>query len=56
MVQNQDLADVVIDCDSDPARVSAANWLRCGNYYFMQFNAWEYFYYQHRDAAIPNKL
>ena len=56
MVENQDLADVVINCDSDPNRVSAANWLRCGNYYFMQFNAWEYFYYQHDDAAIPNEL
>jgi len=56
MVQNQDLADVVIHCDSDPAAVSAANWLRCGNYYFMQFNAWEYFYYQRGDEAIPIEL
>lgn len=56
MVQNQDLADVVIKCDSDPGAVSAANWLRCGNYYFMQFNAWEYFYYQRGDEAIPIEL
>jgi len=56
MVQNQDLADVVVQCDSDPAAVSAANWLRCGNYYFMQFNAWEYFYYQRGDEAIPIEI
>ena len=56
MVENQDLADVVIHCDSDPTGVSPANWLRCGNYYFMQFNAWEYFYYQHDDEAIPKEL
>ena len=23
---------------------------------FMQFNAWEYFYYQHRDGSIPQEL
>jgi hypothetical protein len=23
---------------------------------FMQFNAWEYFYYQHRDGSIPKEL
>src|SRR5918993_4209762 len=56
MVENQDLADVVIHCDSDPTAVSAPNWLRCGNYYFMQYNAWEYFYYQHGDDAIPKAL
>jgi hypothetical protein len=56
MVENQDLADVVINCDSDPTGVSPANWLRCGNYYFMQFNAWEYFFYQHGDEAIPKEL
>jgi hypothetical protein len=56
MVQIQDLADIVVRCDSEPDAISPANWLRCGNYYFMQFNAWEYFYYQHADQAIPDEL
>ena len=40
-----------------PREVSAADWSwRCPNYYFMQFNAWEYMYYQHGDEAIPKEL
>jgi len=28
----------------------------CLNYYFMQFNSWEYMYYQNVDESIPRQL
>jgi len=56
MVENESLAGVVTQCDADPNAVAATIWARCANYYFMQFNAWEYMYYQHRDGSIPPQL
>jgi hypothetical protein len=56
MVANQDLAGVISQCDTSPDRVSAETWERCLNYYFMQFNAWEYFYYEYSDGSIPRQL
>jgi len=56
MVDNESLAGVVARCDADPHAVSATEWGRCSNYYFMQFNAWEYMYYQHRTDSIPRQL
>jgi hypothetical protein len=56
MVENESLASAVIQCDVDPSTVPAASWERCLNYYFMQFNSWEYMYYQQRDDSIPIEL
>ncbi len=56
MVENENLSKVIISCDSDPESVDPANWERCRNYYFMQFNSWEYFYYQYADGSIPPQL
>ncbi len=56
MVENESLASVIVACDSDPASVDLAGWERCSNYYFMQFNSWEYFYYQHIDGSTPPQL
>ena len=56
MVATQDLAGVISQCDTSPDRVSAETWERCLNYYFMQFNAWEYFYYENRDGTIPRQV
>ena len=56
MVDNESLAGVVAQCDVQPARTSSTNWERCLNYYFMQFNSWEYMYYQHDDGSIPEQL
>jgi hypothetical protein len=56
MVENESLAGVVTECDSKPDDVPAAAWMRCLNYYLMQFNAWEYFYYQNLDDSIPKEL
>jgi hypothetical protein len=56
MVQDESLAQAVTRCDSDPDAAQPAEWARCGNYYFMQFNAWEYMYYQNADGSIPRQL
>ena len=56
MVENESLAGVIAECDARPARTNATTWSRCLNYYFMQFNAWEYMYYQQKDGSIPVEL
>jgi hypothetical protein len=56
MVATEDLAKIVFECDRHPHDVPESNWQRCKNYYFMQLNSWEYFYYQHLDKAIPPEL
>jgi hypothetical protein len=39
-----------------PDALSDVDWTRVTNYMFMQFNAWEYVYYQDRDGSIPKQL
>jgi hypothetical protein len=56
MVENESLAGAVTECDANPNGVAATIWARCANYYFMQFNSWEYMYYQNRDGSIPQQL
>jgi hypothetical protein len=56
IVDNETLAGVVAQCDVRPAQATPTNWARCLNYYFMQFNAWEYMYYQRKDGSIPDEL
>jgi hypothetical protein len=56
MVENDSLAGAVTECDANPNGVAATTWQRCANYYFMQFNSWEYMYYQNRDSSIPQQL
>jgi hypothetical protein len=56
MVENASLAEAVTRCDQHPEAAEAAEWARCGNFYFMQFNAWEYMYYQNGDGSIPRQL
>jgi len=56
MVDNETLAGVVAQCDAQPALATPTNWERCLNYYFMQFNSWEYMYYQRDDGSIPSQL
>ena len=53
MVENESLADAVIQCNESPDAVAAAIWERCLNYYLMQIDAWEYFYYANIDESIP---
>ena len=46
MVDNADLASVMLSCESNPRTVDPVAWERCSNYYIIQFNSWEYLYYQ----------
>jgi hypothetical protein len=56
LIDNESLAKVVNVGYATPDALSADDWARCGYYYFMQFNAWEYLYYQNRDGSIPKEL
>jgi hypothetical protein len=55
-IADQGLADLIEISYASPERLSEGQWFRCGNYLFMQFNSWEYLYYQNRDGSIPNQL
>jgi hypothetical protein len=55
LVDNESLAAVVAQCNADPEQAVAVAGDRCLNYYFMELNAWEYMYYQHRDDSIPRQ-
>lgn len=56
LIQDRVLADIVSIGYSTPDALSEADWFRCGNFIFLQVNAWEYFYYQSRDGSIPKEL
>ena len=56
LVDNEDLARIVVQCDAEPNSVGPTDWERCANYYFMLFNGWEYLYYQNIDGSIPPQL
>jgi hypothetical protein len=56
MIDNENLASVLASCDEDPEAADRTSWYRCSSYYLMQFNSWEYLYYQHDDGSIPPQL
>ena len=56
LIDNADLARIVTVGYETPEALSEVDWTRCTNYMFMQFNAWEYLYYQHGDGSIPKEL
>lgn len=56
MITSTGLARVVTTGMATPKALDEVEWARCQAYMFMQFNAWEYFYYEHRDGAIPEEL
>lgn len=56
MIDNESLAGVLANCDQNPESVDRTSWYRCSGYYLMQFNGWEYLYYQHEDGSIPAEL
>jgi hypothetical protein len=55
-IADQNLADLIETSYASPEKLSEQQWFRCGNYLFMQFNSWEYLYYQNRDSSIPIQL
>ena len=55
VMENASLASIVAIGLETPEALSAAEWLRCSNHMFLQVNAWEYLYYQHRDDSIAKE-
>ena len=56
LANNSELADVVARAHEDPFKLSDDEWLRLQRLFFMEFNAWEYCYYQHADKALHKEL
>jgi hypothetical protein len=56
MIANEGLAGIMIVGMATPEALNEADWLRCSAHMFLQFNAWEYLYYQHRDGSIPKEM
>ena len=53
LIENAGFASVMNVGWATPEALNQDDWTRCSVYMFMQLNAWEYLYYQHRDDAIP---
>ena len=55
-IADQSLADLIETSYASPEKLSEGQLFRSGNYLFMQFNSWEYLYYQNIDGSIPKQL
>jgi hypothetical protein len=56
VIENEGLANIVSVGLATPEALSAGDWLRCSSHILLSVDAWEYFYYQHRDDSIPKEL
>jgi hypothetical protein len=56
LIENVGLAEIVNSGYENPEALSETDWARFSAYSFMQFNGWEYCYYQYRDGSIPKEL
>lgn len=56
LIQDESLARIANIGYAMPETLSELEWARFANFMFLQFNAWEFFYYQHRDRQIPKEL
>ena len=56
LVQHEGLARIVNVAYETPGALNDVDWARASNYMSMQFNAWEYVYYQDKDGSIPKQL
>ena len=56
VIENEGVANIVSVGLATPEALSAADWLRCRSHILLSVDAWEYFYYQHRDDSIPKEL
>lgn len=56
VIENEGLSKVLNTGFVTPEKLSPEEWARCSDYMFMQFNSWEYLYYQHQDDSIPKEL
>ncbi|MFN2540991.1 MAG: hypothetical protein ABR514_02330 [Chthoniobacterales bacterium] len=55
-IADQGLAALMETAYASPEKLTEGQWFRCSNYLFMQFNSWEYLYYQNIDGSIPTQL
>jgi hypothetical protein len=55
LIENEGFASVVNVGYATPEALNDVDWARCSSYMFLQFNQWEYLYYQHRDGSIPTE-
>lgn len=55
LIENESVASVLNVSYATPEALSQVDWARSSSYMFLQINAWEYLYYQHRDGSIPTE-
>ena len=55
LIENEGFASVLNVGCATPEALSDVDWARCSSYMFLQFNSWEYLYYQYRDGSIPTE-
>ena len=56
MVQDQGLADLVVQAESDPESLSPGEWQRYSYLLMLRFDAYEHAYYAHQDGEIREEL
>ncbi|MEM9706103.1 MAG: hypothetical protein AAF850_08510 [Pseudomonadota bacterium] len=56
IITNPQFAEVMLQCDATPCEVTPAERRRCGLYYFMQINRFEYAYYQQGSRTLPQGM
>jgi hypothetical protein len=56
VIENEGLASIVAAGLATPEALSTTDWFRCSSHMLLSVDAWEYFYYQHRDDSIPKEL
>lgn len=56
LTSNPELSEIVTRAHRDPYKLSDEEWQRCQRLFFMEFNSWEYCYYQHADKALHKEL
>ena len=56
LVEDDTLARIVSIGYATPEGLNEVEWTRFGSFMFLQFDAWEFFYYQHHDHQIPKEL
>lgn len=56
LIDNDTLAAILVQCNTDLDHTPPVALERCLNYYFLELNAWEYMYYQNLDGSIPHEF
>jgi hypothetical protein len=56
VIDNEGVSKILNVGFATPEKLSPEEWIRCSYYMFMQFNAWEYLYYQNRDGGDATAL